>query len=107
MLQYFSITVIPLPTSNNASWLASLPQLLHNFLLPLRLVDVLIDINIFSIYHSHLVKIPMNAIANAAAIKDNVATTTNFALLFINYFDYHTYKNIPICISFINLFVII
>jgi len=42
----------------------------------------------------------MNAIANAAAIKDNVATTTNFALFFINYFDYYTYKNIPIFISF-------
>lgn len=51
--QYFSISIIPSPTVNNASCVALLPQVIQNFVFPLLSLNDLNIENIFSILLLH------------------------------------------------------
>jgi hypothetical protein len=79
MLQYFSITVIPSPTSKEASWVAGLPQIVQYFIFfCLGLLTKGFSVNKNLLIEIHFVMVPTSATIGdkvtiaAAAIKNLV-----------------------------------
>ena len=105
--QYFSMRVDPPPTSNIASWVATLPHVAQNFALPVWWSSVkdLSDVKIFSIsilLFIHLVEIPMNLTnPDAASIKALEVFRNLMLLLFIAYYRCRTNKNLCLGIIYI------